>query len=157
MIYYSIFSYPLTWTEVTSPKSYFLIKCESSHNTVNTRYNRIRYRHSHITGTKIARTNFPLPNRLRHRHYHVTSSPKSRFVPMTNYDVIKYADVTSYWGEIIVSDRSLSPFSAHSIFSTLKLWVASLPKLGNLYQNWSFELVTRSYVICLGLHLYLAL
>ena len=43
------------------------------------------------------------------------------------------------------------------IFSTLKHEVASLPGRGNLDRNWSFELVARSYVRCLGLHLYLEL
>ena len=84
----------------------------------------------------------------RYRH------TKSHSVPMTNYNVIKYADVTGSWGKTIFSDGGFS-FSAYSIFSTLKHGVSSLPKQENLYPNWSFELVARSFVKCLGLHQYL--
>ena len=136
-------------------------------NTINTHYRLTRNRHNHVIGTKIACTNFSLPNRLRYRHYniyniahHVTCTPKSRLMPITNYDVIKYADVTDHWGIIIVLDGGFSPFSApmhrrRRIFSTLKHGVASLSRRGNLNRNWSFKLVARSSVECFGLHLYL--
>ena len=65
--------------------------------------------------------------------------------------------MTSYWGGMIVSDEDFGPFSAHSIFSTLKHGVASLPRRRNLYRKWSFMLVAHSSVKCLGLHLYLEL
>ena len=35
--------------------------------TINTRYRLPRYRHSHVTGNRIACTNFPPPKRLRYR------------------------------------------------------------------------------------------
>ena len=41
-------------------------------------------------------------------------------MPVTSFDVMYYDDVTGNWGEIIVSDGGFGPFSAHSIFSTLK-------------------------------------
>ena len=66
---------------------------------------------------------------------------------------MKYADVTGYWGDVIVSYGDFSPFSAHNIFPTLKHGASSLPKRGDLYRNWSFELITRSSVKCLYLHL----
>ena len=74
-------------------------------------------------------------------------------MPVTSCDVIYYADVTGYMGEIIVSIGGFGPSPALSIFSTLKHGVASLPRRGNLYRKWSFMLVARSSVKCLGLHL----
>ena len=47
-------------------------------------------------------------------------------MPVTNCDVIQYADVTGYWGKIIVSDGGFGPFLAQSIFSALKHGVTSV-------------------------------
>ena len=118
---------------------------------VNTRERHTRYRSNHVAGTRTTCTNFPLPNRLCYRHTSLHAHQNAILCLIMNYDVMKYDDVTGDWGEIIVSDGGFSPFSAHSIFSTLKHGVASLPKRGNLYRNWSFELIARSSVIFLGL------
>lgn len=70
----------------------------------------------------------------------------------TKYDVTYNVDSTGYWGEIIVSDGSFGPFTAHSIFLILKHGVASLSKRGNLYRNCSFELVAQITSIILYPH-----
>ena len=73
-------------------------------------------------------------------------------VPVTNYDVIQYVDETGYRGKLIVSNGRFGPFSAHTIFSTMKHGVAFLPRRGNLYRKWSFELVARSSVKTITSH-----
>ena len=110
------------------------------------------YRHQNSRVPTFPRQNVFVMGTSTPRYRHT----KNHFVPITSCDVIQNADVSGYWGGVIIdSDGGSGPFPAHNIFSTLKHGVTSLPRRGSLYRKWSFMLVARSCVKYLGLHLYL--